>query len=1031
MGDNSKDRLDPSSRYYFHQSDTSATKLCSQLLDGGNWATWSRSVEISLSVKNKLGFVTGKFKKPSKSTNPDEFDLWERANHMLISWFSHSVSQDLVPSVLFAPTAQHVWEDFQARFAQGNLPRIFQIQSSISSHVQGAMSIANYYTKLRGFWDELDSYRPFSTKRNAHHNEDRLMQFLMGLNATYNPIRGQILLLKPVPDIRETYNMVTQDEKQREIGNNSLAENFSIAAAMRFHKGFNPNNKFSGNSSFSSSTSNTEGLFCRYCKKDTHTIESCYKLHGFPVGHPQYDPNFKPKYDPNFKPPRNRPGQQNQQYGARSNPTAAHAVSPNGATLPLSGLSAEQYQQLTTAMANAPQFSKGNNDVFANVAGLCTHPSVNTISSNCWILDSGATDHIASDSSLFVHFHPPHTPCVNLPTGSTVPINSTGTLLFNKDIILKDVLHVPSFRLNLLSASKITQSLNCCVILFPDFCVLQDLATGKMIGWGKQSGGLYYMSPDRTLPTACHSTHPNATWHHRLGHPSHDCLRLISKSNSSKTVPFENFCNVCPLAKQTRLPFPLSSISSTLPFQLIHCDIWGPHRHQTYSGARYFLTIVDDFTRCTWLFLMSHKSDASSLLKSFFTFVHNQFNAHIKIFRSDNGSEFLSLQSFFITKGIEFQTSCVSTPQQNGVVERKHGHILRVARALLFQSNMPIRFWGECVTTAVYLINRLPTRLLSNITPFERLYGHPPTYDHLRVFKSLCYATIVKPVSKFAPRARRCVFLGYPTGQKGYKLLDLDSHKFLVSRDVRFMSISFPIKGHLLLIFTPFLHLHPTSTTPHLYPILLPHLPTIYQPITQPIHLPQLLLPTPPIRQPIPQPISLPTFHHQSLNRVYQTHYLPLLLPHYLMCLVTQPDLAADLRGMPTIKCPLPILLPHNHQFRRHVQPEVQGTLFLTLSHIHVFLLPIILSLLLFLVSVSPLTMIRQFLTRNGGMLCKLNLMPLLAIILGLLFLYLLVISPLAANGYTRSSTIQTGLLNVIRPASLLKVTLKLKELII
>ncbi|KAG5524855.1 hypothetical protein RHGRI_031505 [Rhododendron griersonianum] len=241
MGDNSKEGLDPSSRYYFHHSDTLATKLCLQLLDGGNWATWSKSVEIALSVKNKLGFVTGKIKKPSKSTDPDEFDLWERANHMLISWFSHSVSQDLVSSVLFAPTAQHIWEDFQARFAQGNLPRIFQIKSSIGSHVQGIMSVANYYTKLRGFWDELDSYRPFSTCDCCQCSE----------------------------------------------GSKS--------------------NQFSSNSSFSSSTSNTEGLFCRYCKKDTHTIESCYKLHGFPIGHPRHDPNFKPNYEPNFKPPSNRP----------------------------------------------------------------------------------------------------------------------------------------------------------------------------------------------------------------------------------------------------------------------------------------------------------------------------------------------------------------------------------------------------------------------------------------------------------------------------------------------------------------------------------------------------------------------------------------------------------------------------------------------------------------------------------------------------------------------------------------------------
>ncbi|KAH7833954.1 hypothetical protein Vadar_011350 [Vaccinium darrowii] len=72
-----KEGLNPSSRYYFHHSDNAATKLCSKLLDGENWATWSRSVEIALSVKNKLGFVIGKFQKPSKSENPDEFDLWE------------------------------------------------------------------------------------------------------------------------------------------------------------------------------------------------------------------------------------------------------------------------------------------------------------------------------------------------------------------------------------------------------------------------------------------------------------------------------------------------------------------------------------------------------------------------------------------------------------------------------------------------------------------------------------------------------------------------------------------------------------------------------------------------------------------------------------------------------------------------------------------------------------------------------------------------------------------------------------------
>ena len=154
---------------------------------------------------------------------------------------------------------------------------------------------------------------------------------------------------------------------------------------------------------------------------------------------------------------------------------------------------------------------------------------------------------------------------------------------------------------------------------------------------------------------------------------------------------------------------------------------------------------------------------------------------------SNNGLEFsdTTALAFFAKHGIIHQTSCIGTPQQNGIVERKHKHLLETARALFFQSQIPIRFWGECLLTATYIINRMPSSVLHNKTPYELLHGQAPSYSHLRSFGSLCFISTPKHNrDKFAPRGNPCVFLGYPYGKKAYKVYDLVTKKIVSNRDV-------------------------------------------------------------------------------------------------------------------------------------------------------------------------------------------------------------------------------------------------------
>ncbi|CAN1266026.1 Retrovirus-related Pol polyprotein from transposon TNT 1-94 [Linum perenne] len=379
---------------------------------------------------------------------------------------------------------------------------------------------------------------------------------------------------------------------------------------------------------------------------------------------------------------------------------------------------------------------------------------------------------------------------VRLPDGSFISVTHIGSARLGRGLELSHVLVIPSFKFNLLSISRLVEQGAYIVSFSSSLCKFQDAQTSQTIGTAELCRGLYWLrSADCSIPDkSVFSCSSFDLWHFRLGHGSLDklCKSLGSKGSN------EFHCRVCPLAKQQRLQFHCSSSQAVDTFDLIHVDIWGPYSTPTLNGDRYFLTIVDDRSRFTWVSLMKSKSDARKLLMDFCVMVKVQFHKLIKVVRSDNGLEF-NMPEFYSSKGIIHQTSCVYTSQQNGRVERKHQHVLAVTRALLIQSSLPISFWGYAVLHSVHLINRLPTPVLQGKTPFDILMNTETTYQHLRVFGCLAYAsTLVHNRTKLDHRANPCVFLGFPANTKGFLLYNLTNNQVITSRDVMFHEMIFP-----------------------------------------------------------------------------------------------------------------------------------------------------------------------------------------------------------------------------------------------
>jgi len=138
--------------------------------------------------------------------------------------------------------------------------------------------------------------------------------------------------------------------------------------------------------------------------------------------------------------------------------------------------------------------------------------------------------------------------------------------------------------------------------------------------------------------------------------------------------------------------------------------------------------------------------------------------------------------------GTIHQTSCIDTPKQNGVAERKHRLIIETAHSLLLSAYVPSEFCEEALLTAISLINTIPSSHSSGLSPFEKLYGYVLDYSSCRVFGCTCFILCPhEECKKLSSRSTIYVFLGYGEGKRGYCCFNPITHKLYVSRHVVFL----------------------------------------------------------------------------------------------------------------------------------------------------------------------------------------------------------------------------------------------------
>ena len=453
------------------------SKITDHKLNNSNYLDWSKTVRLYLRSIDKDNHLTDD---PPKDGSRQ---TWLREDARLFLQIRNSIDSEVISLINHCEFVKELMEYLEFLYSgKGNISRIYEVCQAFYRAEKQDKSIMTYFMDFKKTYEELNLLLPFSSDvkvQQTQREQMAIMSFLAGLSPEFEAAKSQILSSPEISSLQDVFSRVLRTENTQSVQSSSAL----VGLGKQQYKG--------GGKGIDTRGQNAEVVVCHYCHKPGHMKRDCKKL--------QY---------------RNQRTQ------------SAHIASTNDAI--------NHEKSVTISADEFAKFSQYQESLKSSstpVTAIAESGKPNTClvsSSSKWVIDSGATDHMTGNSSLFSTFQP-HTsaPTVTLADGSKSRVLGSGSVNPTPLISLSSVLSLPELSFNLISVSKLTRALNCSAQFFPDYCLFQDLTTKQIIGKGHESGGLYILDTQIPKSIACSGIVTPFEAHCRLGHPSLPLLKIL------------------------------------------------------------------------------------------------------------------------------------------------------------------------------------------------------------------------------------------------------------------------------------------------------------------------------------------------------------------------------------------------------------------------------------------------------------------------------------------------------------------------